>query len=149
MGLVELQQGVHHRCQRPSIYCEHFDATPLTNHLLHCFLAGRPSCCDISVCQEQEQVALMQAPPTLDEDNFPSLAGSPAPSVNGSTAASRASPAANGHATAVAASPESSPAQSPRQSGPAESASTPRAAAPISPALPSAWDSASTGVTAD
>ena len=82
----------------------------------------------------------MQAPPSLDEDNFPSLATSPAPSVNGSaaTAASAASPAANGTATAVAPSSDCSPSGSPRQAKETESTS-PTGPVRSGPALPAAW----------
>lgn len=88
--------------------------------------------------------ALLQAPPSLDEDNFPSLATSPAPSVNGSaaTAASGASPAANGSTTAVVPSNDSSPADSPRQAKDTESTSA-SGTAWNSPALPAAWANAS------
>ena len=89
-------------------------------------------------------ISLLQAPPSLDEDNFPSLATSPAPSVNGSaaTAASGASPAANGSTTAVAPSSDSSPADSPRQAKDTESTSA-SGTAWNSPALPAAWANAS------
>lgn len=84
----------------------------------------------------------LQAPPSLDEDNFPSLATSPAPSAAGTaaTAASAASPTANGDATAAVDSTTSSPAESPRQ---AKSALTP-GAAQSSPAQssPAAWGTA-------
>lgn len=92
----------------------------------------------------------MQAPPSLDEDNFPSLATSPSPSTNGvdATAASVASPAANGNATAVGASSDSSPAESPTQVKDTSTASTSASGATQNgpakngPALPAAWGAA-------
>lgn len=110
---------------------------------MHCW-QGSSQSDSLALHHEDRSMICTQAPPSLDEDNFPSLATSPAPSVNGSaaTAASAASPAANGTATAVAASPDSSPSGSPRQAKETESTSG-TGAARNGPALPAAWGTSS------
>ena len=108
----------------------------VVNHLLclgttrswaHCEVVKLWVQCTVMVATLQNSALLTQAPPTLDEDNFPSLANSPSPSPRAATN----SPAqANGVGHATAPETDATAVVTPDES------ESPKAA----PAkLPSAW----------